>query len=128
MSDSHKMTDAQAIKDGTSLVAWSTVGFWASGRAFDTERRPGYMLLVAETHFNTLPTTGGAIDCRDTAGEPIEGSLEDFLAGRKADPECLGIVPVTQGAKDAIDRYGLAEIGRGTIIPERNYRAIVYGS
>ena len=52
--------------------------------------------------------------------------LEAFIEDKTTEKECLGLVPVTNGASEALSKAGLKEKFRGAILSPEDYQAVVF--
>jgi len=109
----------------------SKQALYSIGMSFHRSSRPknpGYVLAISEdtVAFASYYSGSGNLGCQ-FGGKPIEGSLEEFIQNRAADPKCIGIVPVTQPALEALESQGLKVLRRGFVVVGSNYSAALYG-
>jgi len=109
-------------------VAFATISSIGISLMFNPpSQSAGYIAIISENRVAYASYKGGAVISGNMEGEQIEGTLDDFVQEKATDPECLGIIPLTQPTLDALKTRGLKPGLRGAVAYGTNYSPVLYG-
>lgn len=86
----------------------------------------GYIAVISENRAAYALYMNRTVIAGNMEGEQIESTLDDFVQKKATDPECLGIIPLTQPTLDALKTRGFKPVLRGAVASGTNYSPALY--
>ena len=116
-----RYTEEEVLSILTGLAGGSLS--WTIGEIKESRTK---LYFLMNTRYSEGSVGGHGFLSNNLGGREFPEGIEKFVEEKATEPKCLGLVPITKEAHEAVLKAGMQPIVEGILISPENYKPVVY--